>query len=130
MEFGSLEELKAYVESCIAKSMSECAKEQKKIMEEVTREQVGGISGDMFNSPQITNVTKDSCETEFMDNGGWTSLVGKNKGNHFFAMYGLEGGYTWNRGATSLMDTSSHRIESQIPLVYLRIMLGLGIPIG
>lgn len=127
MEFGSLDACLSYIKGAIADSMPELAEESKEIMVDVTRSQVGGISGDMFNSPQVTEVGADSCTMEFLDNGGWTSAI---YNTPFFAMYGLEGGHTWNRSATTLYDTSCSQIQAEAPSLFLRLMLSQGIPIS
>ena len=81
MEFGSVEEAVAYIRSCIAASMGECSEEIKRIMDEITKSQVTGWSGDIFSSVVPRSGAMDA-EAGFEDTGDWTSWVdGEDVGN-------------------------------------------------
>lgn len=64
MIFNSIEECIAYIESCIEKCMRPISIEIKQVMDEVTRQQVAGWSGQMFNSV-IPNSGGMSAEASF-----------------------------------------------------------------
>ena len=85
-------------------------------------------TGDLLNTPQIIQANSSGMTTEFVDNGGWYSLVGKTKGQHFFALEGLEGGYSWGRGATNIYPTSLAKCYAIIPEKYEQCLNAFGIP--
>ena len=87
-------------------------------------------TGDLRLSPTIVSVGMDGVRIEFADNGKWHSLAGRNKGQHFYALYGLEGGYTWGRPSSNIMrEVTSNGFKNQISNVYMGAMIGRGIPI-
>lgn len=135
MIFDSMAELKSYVLKAMEDCAQICAEEMLDIMREEIENAYNNYSpvqyvrtGDLLNTPQIISATNDGMVTEFIDNGGWYSLVGKTKGQHFFALEGLEGGYSWGRGATSIHSTSVARCYEKIPMYYERTLNALGIP--
>lgn len=136
MVFDSLSELKAYVERAMETSAKRSAEEMLEIMrEEISNAyhsyspKVYDRTGDLENTPQIIMADKSGMTTEFMDNGGWYSLVGRTAGQHFFALEGLEAGTSWGRGATNIYELSKTRCYAMIPDYYIRCMRALGIPI-
>lgn len=136
MVFDSLSELKAYVERAMESSAKKSADEMLEIMREEILDAYGSYNpkvyertGDLENTPQIIVADKSGMTTEFMDNGGWYSLVGQTAGQPFFALEGLEAGTSWGRGATNIYETSKTRCYAMIPDYYIRCMKALGIPI-
>ena len=136
MVFDSLAELKTYVERAMATSAERSAEEMLEIMREEISYAYSGYNpkvydrtGDLENTPQIIIADENGMTTEFMDNGGWYSLVGKTAGQPFFALEGLEAGTSWGRGATNIYETSKTRCYAMIPDYYIRCMKALGIPI-
>lgn len=130
MVFGTLEDMIDYISSASSKSIEECGEEMVRILQQEIRNQVSGWEGNLFGATQISNITNDSVEVEVADYQGWTSLAGSNKGQPFEnAMIGLEGGYTWGRGASNIMEEASKTCESVIPREYLQLMRSKGIPI-
>lgn len=130
MIFSSVEECVAYIESAIQSCMSPLSQEIKQIMDDVTRQQVRGWSGQIFSSVQA-NSGGMSAEASFEDTGSWYSLAGKTKGQEVGnPIKFLEAGTTWNRGATSIMSTALGRCEAEIPQKFLQLMRSFGIPIS
>lgn len=129
MVFSSLEDCIAFIKSAQSSIMSQLAEEIKRVMDEVTREQVQGWSGQIFSSV-IPSSNLDSAEASFEDNGHWISLVGKTEGQEVGnPIKFLEAGSTWNRGASNIMDTSHSRAENEIPQKYKSLMNGVGVPV-
>ncbi len=135
MIFNSMADLRAYVLSAMEDCAQICAEEMLEIMREEIENAYNSYSpsqyvrtGDLLNTPQIIKANNDGMVTEFVDNGGWFSLVGKTAGQHFFALEGLEGGTTWNRGATNIYPTSVSRCYDYIPMYYERCLNAMGIP--
>ena len=127
MVFSSIGECIAYIESAIANCMPELAKEIKQIMDDVTRQQVRGWSGQIFSSV-IPNSGGMNAEAGFEDTGSWYSLItGASVGN---PIKFLEAGTTWNRGASSIMSTALGRCEAEVPQKFLALMRAMGIPIS
>jgi hypothetical protein len=86
-------------------------------------------TGDLLNTPQIIQADSSGMTTEFVDNGGWYSLVGRTAGQHFFALEGLEAGTSWGRGATNIYSFSAVKCYSNIPDKYKKCLISFGIPI-
>lgn len=143
MIFSSLEDLKSYVEKKHLQALEEVGEEMKDIMKKETTEQVYHAynpnayetTGQLLDSIDITDMSKNSVTVEWQDNGDWTSV----NGEHFFPMYGLESGKTWGEGSTrlnpkyrpktNLLEESINEIEREIPNEYRKIMNGLGVPV-
>lgn len=127
MVFSSVEECIAYIENAIISCMPPLSREIKIIMDDVTRSQVRGWSGQIFSSVQSNSGGMEAF-AEFTDNGNWYSLItGASVGN---PIKFLEAGTTWNRGATTIMSTATARAESEIPQKFLALMRAMGIPIS
>ena len=127
MVFGSVEECIAYIESAIESCMKPLSNEIKHIMDDITRSQVRGWSGQIFSSVQSRSGGM-SAEAGFEDTGNWYSLItGASVGN---PIKFLEAGTTWNRGASNIMDTAFGRCQSEIPQKFLQLMRAKGIPIS
>lgn len=130
MEFNSLEEMIRYIQNASDNSANECAKEMKETLEEEIHNQVRGWDGYLFNAVSIVSDSPENIEVEISDNQGWTSLRGKNAGQSFRnAMYGLEGGHTWNREKSNIMEESENKLETKLPKAYKDSMKNKGIPI-
>ena len=127
MVFNSIEECLSYIESAIESCMKPLSDEIKKIMDDVTRSQVRGWSGQIFSSVQPKSGGM-SAEASFENTGNWYSLItGASVGN---PIKFLEAGTTWNHGTTSIMSTAFGRCEKQIPQKFLQLMRAKGIPIS
>lgn len=127
MIFDSVESCIAYIENAIQSCMKDISVEIKKIMDDTTRQQVRGWSGQIFSSV-IENSGGMSAEAGFEDTGNWYSLItGSSVGN---PIKFLEAGTTWNRGSTNIMDVALGRAEDEIPQKFLQLMRGMGIPIS
>lgn len=126
MEFGSLQDAMAYIESSITNTMPEIAEEIKIIMDNVTIDQVEGWSGDIFNSVEKT-ATSNSAMASFGDKGNWTSLITDQPVGNPIKF--LEAGTTWGRGASDIMDKSFELSQEIIPEKLKNYLIALGIPI-
>ena len=132
MEFNSIEEMLAYVKRQIASTNDDLGEEMVRIAKEETKKQQESYTptqyertGALINCIGITNVSPESVEISWQDNGGWTSV----KGSPFYAPTGLENGTTWGRGETDFVDQSFNEIEDKIPLSFKRHMKSKGVPI-
>ena len=126
MVFSSVEECVAYIESAISDCMPLLSREIKNIMDEVTRQQVRGWSGQIFSSV-VPRSDSRNAEASFDDVGHWYSLItGESVGN---PIKFLESGSTWNRSASNIMSVATSRAESEIPRKFLMFMRAKGIPI-
>ena len=123
-KFNSLDQVVSYIKnSCNPDIIDEIEREGLKTMEDVTRDQVDGWSGDIFQSVGTNIKTNDSLELSWRDNGRWYSLAEKTKGNHMYAPWALEHGKVWDFSAgsspnnpiykkpTTLEETSTDIIE-------------------
>ena len=130
MIFSSIEECIAYIEGAIQDCMQPLSDEIKRIMDEVTYSQVRGWSNQIFSSV-VSSSDGMSAEASFEDTGHWISLAGDTKGQEVGnPIKFLEAGTTWNRGSTSIMETSLGRVESETPQNSASLMRSHGIPIS
>ena len=135
--FKSLNDLMRYVNKATADSMPEVGKELEEIMKEEIQTQVYDAydpstyerTKQLLNSVETTNVSDNSVEVSWRDNGDWTSYAGK----HMYVIHGLEMGKTYGRGgyrpSTDLVGESTRRTNNEIPDKYKREMRNRGIPI-
>ena len=127
MTFNSIEECINYIEKCISKCMRDISIEIKQIMDDTTRQQVRGWSGQIFSSV-VSDSGSDFASAEFQDTGKWYSLItGESVGN---PIKFLEAGTTWNRSPSNIMDVALERCENEIPRLFLQLMQSMGIPIS
>lgn len=127
MEFNSLEDLIRYVKISSSKAMSDVADKTKETLEIEIKNQVTGYEGYLFDAVNIIEVSDIDAEVEISDNQGWTSLI---SGNSFRnAMYGLEGGFTWGREQSNIMDSAEKTLETKVPKTYKDTMKNMGVPI-
>ena len=127
MVFSSVGECIAYIEAAIQDCMRPLSNEIKHIMDDTTRSQVRGWSGQIFSSV-IAKSGGMSAEAGFEDTGGWYSLItGASVGN---PIKFLEAGTTWNRGKSSIMDTAFGRCQAEVSQKFLALMRAKGIPIS
>lgn len=127
MAFNSIEECINYIEKCISKCMRDISIEIKQIMDDTTRQQVRGWSGQIFSSV-VSDSGSDFASAEFQDTGKWYSLItGESVGN---PIKFLEAGTTWNRSPSNIMDVALERCENEIPRLFLQLMQDMGIPIS
>lgn len=133
-QFKNIDALASYIKSsCHPKALRKIGDKGIDIMKDVTTSQVDGMTGDIISCIDITSIDNDSVEIKWQDNGSWYSVI---TGNHFYAPYGLEGGYTWGEGhtprnpvykpATTLEETSKEKIEQEAPSEYKKYMRSKG----
>lgn len=125
MVFNSVDECISYIENTINECMPKLSIEIKRIIDDVTRSQVRGWSGQIFSSVEIEN-ENFSASAYFSNNGNWFSLVTGSKVNNPIVF--LEAGTTWGRGATNIIDVALEICEKEIPQEFLRLMKSKGIP--
>lgn len=143
MVFNSLEECISYVESCMDKSAKDVGNKVKEKGREVIGSQVSGITGNLQNAVRVNSASRSNIEVEIYDKPmvgadtyawSWVSVGYPENdpryGQHFFPMYGLEHGFTWNRGQTTIMPTWKSESKDVAKNAYLRAMRGMGVPIG
>lgn len=126
MTFNSIEEAITYVESCVSNSMLSIANEIKIIMDDVTIEQVEGVTNQIFDSV-VPSSSGNTAEASFEDTGQWNSAIsGEEVGN---PIKFLEAGTTWNRGASNIMNTAFEQCEEIIPSKLVEMLRQMGIDI-
>ena len=142
MVFDSMGELEAYVLKIMDNCAEICAEEMLEIMEnEINNQVYNGYSPNMYvrtmellRTPTKISADRSGMHTRFEDNGGWYSLRGSAKGQHFLPFYGLEEdlhstGGTWGRGSTDVIGQSDEMCKMNIPMKYKEAMRAFGIPI-
>ena len=142
-KFNSLDDVIKYIKnSCNPDIIDEIEREGLKTMEDVTRDQVSGWSGDIFESIGTNIKTNDSLELSWQDKGGWYSLAEKTKGDHMYAPWALEHGKVWDfssgstpdnpiyKKATTLEDTSTEIIERDSEEITRKVLKRKGFSVG
>ena len=136
-KFKSLKDAMKYIEKATSDSMQEVGRELEEIMKEEIQTQVYDAydpskydrTKQLLNSVETTNVSDNSVEVSWRDNGDWTSYAGK----HMYVIHGLEMGKTYGKGgyrpSTNLVEESYRRAENEIPKKYKAEMKKRGIPI-
>lgn len=136
-KFKSLKDAMKYIEKATSDSMQEVGRELEEIMKEEIQTQVYDAynpstydrTKQLLNSVETTNVSDNSVEVSWRDNGDWTSYAGK----HMYVIHGLEMGKTYGKGgyrpSTNLVEESYRRAENEIPKKYKTEMKKRGIPI-
>lgn len=136
-KFKSLKDAMKYIEKATSDSMQELGRELEEIMKEEIQNQVYDAynpstydrTKQLLNSVETTNVSDNSVEVSWRDNGDWTSYAGK----HMYVIHGLEMGKTYGKGgyrpSTNLVEESYRRAENEIPNKYKIEMKKRGIPI-
>ena len=135
--FKNLKDVMKYIEKATADAMPEVGEELEEIMKEEIQTQVYDAydpstyerTKQLLNSVETTNVSNNSVEVSWRDNGDWTSYAGK----HMYVIHGLEMGKTYGRGgyrpSTDLVGESTRRANNEIPDKYKKIMKSKGIKI-
>lgn len=97
--FSSIDEVSKFIKTrCYSQILDEVADETESVMKEVTEDQVQGSTGDMINCIGETERSNDSVTVAWQDNGNWFSLSEKTYGDHMYAPFALENGYTFEIG--------------------------------
>ena len=135
--FKTLKDVMKYIEKATEDAMPEVGEELEEIMKEEIQTQVYDAydpstyerTKQLINSVETTNVSDNSVEVSWRDNGDWTSYAGK----HMYVIHGLEMGKTYGRGgyrpSTDLVGESTRRANNEIPDKYKSEMRNRGIPI-
>ena len=100
IEFSSIEEVIEYIRGVLGEALGEVGEDMKEIMVKAIQEdiyddhspKVYERTGQLLNTPQITEHTSDSITTEFLDNGDWSSVI---SGKHMFPIEEYQKGNVW-----------------------------------
>lgn len=141
MVFGSLDECVAYIRSCMGVASSQMANRTMIEGRKITQGQLKGYSarpsiykypfqgstGMTAASITITSESSSGMSVEFLDRGGWYSVM---TGQHFWAIEGLEGGSTWGRPKTHIMEIWRGWAFANLDNLFLSYMRSQGVPIS
>ena len=138
MQFQSLEEAIAYIRMAIEQSLGEVGEDLKEIMIKAIQEDIYNDhtptmynrTGQLLNTPQITEHTANNVAAEFLDNGDWSSVI---SGAHMFPIEEYQKGNVWAPGggrySADVMQTALTDVEQEIPEKLIQILRSHGIPI-
>lgn len=136
-KFSSLEGVISYIKNtCHEEALREISEKSIETMQEVTKEQVTGDTGDIINCIGVTNIDNNSVLIEWQDKGDWFSVAKDTYGQHMYAPWALENGKTFAPGKpmfsgfykepTTLALTSKEIIEKDAPDTYRSVMKSKG----
>ena len=138
IEFSSIEEVIDYIRGVLGEALGEVGEDMKEIMIKAIQEdiyddhspKVYERTGQLLNTPQITEHTSDSITTEFLDNGDWSSVI---SGNHMFPIEEYQKGSVWAPGggrySADVLETAFTECQLEIPEKLIQILRSHGIPI-
>ena len=138
IEFSSIEEVIDYIRGVLGEALGEAGEDMKEIMIKAIQEdiyddhspKVYERTGQLLNTPQITEHTSDSITTEFLDNGGWSSVI---SGKHMFPIEEYQKGSVWAPGggrySADVLETAFTECQLEIPEKLVQILRSHGIPI-
>ena len=138
IEFSSIEEVIEYIRGVLGEALGEVGEDMKEIMVKAIQEdiydnhspKVYERTGQLLNTPQITEHTSDSITTEFLDNGYWSSVI---SGKHMFPIEEYQKGTVWAPGggrySADVLETAFTECQLEIPEKLVQILRSHGIPI-
>ena len=138
IEFSSIEEVIEYIRGVLGEALGEVGEDMKEIMVKAIQEdiyddhspKVYERTGELLNTPQITEHTSDSITTEFLDNGNWSSVI---SGKHMFPIEEYQKGSVWAPGggrySADVLETAFTECQLEIPEKLIQILRSHGIPI-
>ena len=138
IEFSSIEEVIEYIRGVLGEALGEVGEDMKEIMVKAIQEdiyddhspKVYERTGQLLNTPQITEHTSDSITTEFLDNGNWSSVI---SGKHMFPIEEYQKGSVWAPGggrySADVLETAFTECQLEIPEKLVQILRSHGIPI-
>ena len=138
IEFSSIEEVIEYIRGVLGEALGEVGEDMKEIMVKAIQEdiyddhspKVYERTGQLLNTPQITEHTSDSITTEFLDNGDWSSVI---SGKHMFPIEEYQKGTVWapngERYSADVLETAFTECQLEIPEKLVQILRSHGIPI-
>ena len=138
IEFSSIEEVIEYIRGVLGEALGEVGEDMKEIMVKAIQEdiyddhspKVYERTGQLLNTPQITEHTSDSITTEFLDNGDWSSVI---SGKHMFPIEEYQKGTVWSPGggrySADVLETAFTECQLEIPEKLIQILRSHGIPI-
>lgn len=136
MVFKSIDEMRRYTLKIMDNCATLTADEMIVIMKKKINDAYGNYkpkmydrTGDLEETPFKIYANSQGMATMFIDNGHWFSLVGRTAGQHFFALEGLEGGYSWGRGATNIYEESKEECYTNGVKYYKERMKAFGVPL-
>lgn len=147
MEFKSIDEIVAYIESVIPSVLNECSYDMQEIMIDEIMKQIYkhhvpkeyDRTGQLLDTPQLVDISNNSVTMEFLDNGGWKSVYEPYE--HINAFEAWEEGKVWGEGtssnkrifkyrpATNIHEASLNKCENEIPNKFKSYLQNMGIPI-
>ena len=138
IEFSSIEEVIEYIRGVLGEALGEVGEDMKEIMVKAIQEdiyddhspKVYERTGQLLNTPQITEHTSDSITTEFLDNGNWSSVISR---KHMFPIEEYQKGTVWSPGggrySADVLETAFTECQLEIPEKLIQILRSHGIPI-
>ena len=138
IDFSSIEEVIEYIRGVLGEALGEVGEDMKEIMVKAIQEdiyddhspKVYERTGQLLNTPQITEHTSDSITTEFLDNGDWSSVI---SGKHMFPIEEYQKGSVWAPGggrySADVLETAFTECQLEIPEKLIQILRSHGIPI-
>lgn len=121
MDINSSEELERVIKELVHQSFPMVANEMIDVMLDEIKNQIYDDhepkyyqprTGQLQDSPQIVDISYDTIEVEYQDNGGWSSVI---TGEPFFPLEGFEVGSVWAPHGkfykTNLMEEALRRCE-------------------
>ena len=138
IEFSSIEEVIEYIRGVLGEALGEVGEDMQEIMVKAIQEdiyddhssEVYERTGQLLNTPQITEHTSDSITTEFLDNGDWSSVI---SGKHMFPIEEYQKGSVWSPGggrySADVLETAFTECQLEIPEKLIQILRSHGIPI-
>ena len=138
IEFSSIEEVIDYIRGVLGEALGEVGEDMKEIMVKAIQEDIYDDhspimyerTGQLLNTPQITEHTSDSITTEFLDNGDWSSVI---SGKHMFPIEEYQKGSVWAPGggrySADVLETAFTECQLEIPEKLIQILRSHGIPI-
>ena len=127
-KFKNLESALKYIEKSKATTMKKMGRCIEEIMKEEIQTQVYDAyrpkeyerTGEFIDSVKTTDITKDSVQVTWRDNGNWYSVVKRYRNeypDHKYVIHGHEMGAVWGRHnkPTRLVKESEMRVKEEIP---------------
>ncbi|MGL5718483.1 MAG: hypothetical protein ACRCX2_36100 [Paraclostridium sp.] len=132
--FSSLDAVMKHIKRATADSMKEVSEELEDVMKDAIQEEVyDNYSPEKYD--RTYQLKNNMVEAKYGDNDAEVKIahtgdhISYIKGTRFYVPYGLEGGYTWGRGATDIESNAKGKAEKSVPDVYKKAMRSKGIPI-
>lgn len=137
MEFNSINEAVNYIKSIAATGMNSMGEEMQDILKseillniyEKYSPTIYDRTGDLEDTPQISEIDWNSVEVEYEDNGDWRSKGGT--GDHFFPLEGFKAGTVWGREGEKIdvVKDAKSKCENDIPPKFKDYLISKGLDV-